>query len=68
MSPWYRWHGAVPACNVTSATTASAAPIFRLRRSCPMRGLAEGYQSHSRTTPQASRPAFTHVSLLAKET
>ena len=35
---------------------------------CPMRWSTEGCNGHSRTTPQASRRGFTHVSLLAEQT
>ena len=35
---------------------------------CPMRWSTEDHRGHSRTTPQASRPALTHVGQLAEET
>jgi hypothetical protein len=35
---------------------------------CPTRWSTEGYRDHSRTTPQASRPALTHVGQVREET
>jgi hypothetical protein len=57
-----------------AGTTAKrpAAPLVRdqeaVPSACPMKWSTKGYDSHSRTTPQASRPGFTYMSLFAKET